>query len=102
MLNVINKAMKILKMNSFLAMGALFFLFSCGDLSQEAEKRLNELREKTAALDTLINKEVDKVLALDSLIDSEKGKVKELDSLVKKAGTKLDSISQKLYKNLKN
>lgn len=67
---------------------------SCGDLTDEAEKRINELRGKTDRLDSLINREVDKVLALDSLINRESEKVRKLDSLIDKSATKIDSVSK--------
>jgi septal ring factor EnvC (AmiA/AmiB activator) len=79
----------------FLLVLSVVFVTACGDLSQEAEKRLNELKNKTESLDSLINEEVDKVSALDSLINSESDKVKKLDSLINKSSSKLDSISKK-------
>ena len=68
-------------------------LSSCSLINDEAERRLNELKDKTESLDSLINKEVDKVLALDSLINSETDKVKKLDSIINESTSKLDSIS---------
>jgi hypothetical protein len=69
------------------------FFSSCHLINEEAEKRLNELKDKTESLDSLINKEVDKVLALDSLINTETDKVKKLDSIINESTSKLDSIS---------
>lgn len=79
---------------------AIFFLFSCSDLSKEAEKKLDELKVKSDSLDSIIIKEVDKVKSLDSLINYENDKVKKLDSLVKKASSKLDSISNEKIKKI--
>ena len=77
---------------------AVFILSSCGDISEKAKKKLNELQKKTESLDSLINKEVDKVLSLDSLINFESDKVKKLDSLINKTSSKLDSISNEKIK----
>lgn len=91
--------------NYFLSILAIFLLYSCGDLRKEAEKGLNELKNKTESLDSLINKEFDKVLALDSLINSENDKVKKLDSLINKNSSKLDSIFNekvKLFEKITN
>lgn len=98
--NRTTEAMKNFFLNYFLVMLAIFFLSSCGDLTKEAEKRLNELENKTETLDSLINKEVDKVLALDSLINFESDKVKKLDSLINKSSSKLDSIAKDKVKIL--
>jgi chromosome segregation ATPase len=87
--------MKKITKNLFLPILAVYFLSSCGDINKEAENKLNELKNKTESLDSLINKEVDKVLALDSLINFESEKVKKLDSLIDKTSSKLDSISMK-------
>ncbi len=76
----------------FLSVLVLLFLVSCSNLSKEAEKRLNELKNKTESLDSLINKEVNKVLTLDSLINNESDKVKKLDSLINNSSSKLDSV----------
>ena len=78
-----------------LLIGGVITLSGCGDLNKEAEKRLNELINKTESLDSLINKEVDKVLALDSLINYESEKVKKLDSLINKSSSQFDSLSEK-------
>lgn len=94
------ETMKNFLKNCFLLMLAIFFLSSCGDLNKEAEKRLDELKNKTESLDSLINKEVDKVLALDSLINRESDKVKKLDSIINKSSSKLDSISKEGVKFL--
>jgi PBP1b-binding outer membrane lipoprotein LpoB len=40
----------------FLTVLVLLFLASCSNLSKEAEKRLDELKNKTESLDYLINK----------------------------------------------
>ncbi|MBE0638702.1 MAG: hypothetical protein IH598_09285 [Bacteroidales bacterium] len=94
------EVMKHFFLNYFLLIMAVFFLSSCSDLSKEAEKRLNELENKTESLDSLINKEVDKVLALDSLITIESDKVKKLDSLINISSSKLDSIAKDKVKIL--
>jgi len=86
-----------MKKRSFLLIPVLILLFSlssCVDFTEEAEKRINELKGKTDKLDSLINREVDKVLALDSLINKESLKVKKLDSLIDKSATKIDSVSK--------
>ncbi|MBN1338799.1 MAG: hypothetical protein JXA03_05710, partial [Bacteroidales bacterium] len=97
-INLINKMMIKINKNYFLPVLAFCFLSSCGDLSKEAEKKLNELKDKTESLDSLINKEVDKVLTLDSLINLESDKVKKLDSLINKTSSKLDSIANEKVK----
>jgi hypothetical protein len=43
--------MKIL----FVSLISLIFLASCAEFSEEAERRLDELRDKTHSLDSLIN-----------------------------------------------
>ena len=68
---------------------------SCVNVSNEVENKLIELKNKTALLDSLINKEVDKVLTLDSIIIKESDKVKKLDTLINKTTLQLDSISKK-------
>jgi len=95
--------MKNISQKYFLLILAAIFLLSCGNLSNDVENKLNELRNKTESLDSLINKEVDKVLTLDSLINGESNKVKKLDSLINKNSSKLDSISKekiKLFKKI--
>ena len=77
------------------------FFSSCHLINEEAEKRLNELKDKTESLDSLINKEIDKVMVLDSLINSETDKVKKLDSFIQQFPSKLDSISNEKVKLLK-
>lgn len=77
----------------FPAVFSLLMLWSCGDLTKEAERRLEQLQTKTESLDSMINQEVNKVLILDSLVNSESEKVKKLDSLINNSSSKLDSIS---------
>lgn len=86
--------------NYFLAILALFLLSSCDEISNEADKRLNEIRNKADSLDSLVNKEFDKVLALDSLVNMESERVKKLDSLIDKTSSKLDSIATEKRKDL--
>jgi septal ring factor EnvC (AmiA/AmiB activator) len=74
---------------------ATFSLAACGNLSNEVENKLNELKSKTESLDSIINKEVDKVSTLDSLINKESEKVKKLDTLINKSSSQLDSISKR-------
>ena len=76
-------------------------LTSCGDLSQKAEDKLNELNAKTDRLDSLVNKELKKVNSLDSLINNEGVKVKKLDSIITKSTTKIDSIANSKMNILK-
>ncbi len=95
--------MKCFQNNLFLTILVTFSLTGCGNLSNEVEKKINELKNKTGSLDSLINKEVDKVLSLDSLINGESDKVKKLDSLINKTSSKLDSIANekiKLYERI--
>jgi copper homeostasis protein CutC len=84
--------MKKISENHFLLVLALGLLTSCGDLSREVDKNLNELKNKAESLDSLVNKEVDKVLILDSIINRESEKVKKLDSLIERSASRLDSI----------
>jgi ABC-type transporter Mla subunit MlaD len=67
-------------------------LTSCEDISNQVDKKLDALDQKTKSLDSLVNKELDKVESLDSLIEKETNKVKKLDSLMEKSGSRLDSI----------
>jgi len=76
-------------------LSSMLLLTSCGNLSNEVEKKLDELKNKTESLDSLINNEVDKVLSLDSIINTESEKVKKLDTLINKTSSQLDSITQK-------
>lgn len=57
-------------------------LVACGNMSQNVENKLNELQNKTNALDSLINQEINKVMTLDSIITKETEKVKTLDTLI--------------------
>jgi hypothetical protein len=84
----------------FLTVMALFFLASCAGFSEEAERRLNELKDKTNSLDSLLNKEFDKILTLDSIIDEESKKVRELDSLILESTSKFDSIRNEKTRKL--
>jgi hypothetical protein len=71
---------------------SLIFFVSCAEFSEEAERRLEDLREKTNSLDSLITREVDKVMTLDSIIEVEGKKVQRLDSIINETTTKFDSI----------
>lgn len=77
---------------------AVSFTACSNDLTNEVKNKLDELKNKTESLDSLINKEVDKVLTLDSLINFESGKVKKLDSLIDKTSSKFDSIANEKFK----
>jgi copper homeostasis protein CutC len=77
----------------FSAVFFLLVLWSCGDLTKEAERRLEQLQSKTESLDSMINQEVNKVMTLDSLVNVESEKVKKLDSLINDSSSKLDSLS---------
>lgn len=92
-----------MKKSAFLVFLFLSFGFfqSCGDLSQKAEDKLNQLDQKTDQLDSMVNKELDKVKKLDTLIESERQKVKKLDSLVNKTTTKFDSLANDKLNKLK-
>lgn len=94
-INLTGNTMKKINKNYLLPILAICFLSSCGDISKEAEKRLNDLNNKAESLDSLINKEVDKVLTLDSLVNRESDKVKRLDSLINEKSSQIDSISKK-------
>lgn len=84
----------------FLPVIFLLLLSSCSNLTEEAEKRINELRDKTESLDSLLNREVEKVWALDSLINRESEKVQKLDSLINNSASKIDSVSKEKIKLL--
>lgn len=75
-----------------------FFVAACGNLSNEVENKLNELKAKTESLDSMINTEVGKVSTLDSLIHEESKKVKQLDTLINKSSAQLDSISKRILR----
>ncbi|MGF1565839.1 MAG: hypothetical protein ACFCUH_10775 [Flavobacteriales bacterium] len=78
-------------------------LWSCGNISDEVECKLQQLENKTKSLDSLVNTEINKVQSLDSLIEQESAKVKQLDTLLNKASTQLDSLSKKggkLFENI--
>lgn len=57
--------------------------------------KLNELKNKTELLDSIIKNEVDRISALDSLINIESERVKKLDTLLNKSSSQLDSISKR-------
>lgn len=90
-----NSTMKYFQKNIIVTISATLLLASCGNLSNEVDNKLNELKKKTESLDSLVNKEVDKVLTLDSLIYKETEKVKTLDTLINKSSSQLDSISKR-------
>lgn len=79
--------------NLFLFVILLLFN-SCSEVSNEIDKKINELKSKTNSLDSLVNNELNKVLSLDSLINMETEKVKKLDSLINRSTSKVDSIIQ--------
>lgn len=81
--------------NIFLTTCAALILASCDNLSNEVEKKLNKLQQKTESLDSLVNEEFEKVTTLDSLILKESEKVKKLDTLLHKSTSQLDSIIHK-------
>lgn len=87
--------MKYNHKNIVFTVSAMLLFASCGNLSNEVENKINELKNKTEYLDSLINTEVDKVLSLDTLIDRESEKVKKLDTLINKSSSQLDSIFKK-------
>ena len=87
--------MKLLSLKLFLLSIISVYVSSCVNVSNEVESKLVELKNKTASLDSLINKEVDKVLTLDSIIIKESDKVKKLDTLINKTTSQLESISKK-------
>ncbi len=73
---------------------------SCNSLSEEVEKKMNNLQNKADSLDALINQEVEKVTNLDSLVNTEQQKVKQLDSLIQKTGSRVDSLAGSKVKQL--
>jgi len=79
--------MKSLSITLSLAFAATIGLTGCGNLSNDVEAKLKELKSKTESLDSLVNQEVDKVHSLDSLINSETEKLNKLDSI---ANAKMD------------
>jgi hypothetical protein len=87
--------MKYFGKTIFFTISVFFLLASCGNLSNEVEGKLNELKNKSESLDSLINKEIDKVSTLDSLIDKESEKVRKLDTLINNSSAKIDSIAEK-------
>jgi len=93
--------MKNLFFKLYLLLIVAVMLTACGNFSAEVENKLDELQNKTGALDSMINKEVDKVLILDSLINGETDKLKKLDSLINKTSSKLDSVAGEKIKRLK-
>lgn len=84
--------MKNLFKSTALTVLLLGSFISCGDLSQKAEEKINELNNKANKLDSLVNKELKKVNELDSIITKEGAKVKKLDSLINTSTSKIDSI----------
>jgi hypothetical protein len=95
-----NKTMNNFPIKTILAIVTFFSVSSCDNISKEVENKVNELKNKTESLDSVIKKETDKVLTLDSLINGESEKVKKLDSLINKNSSKIDSISSKNIKKL--
>jgi len=79
---------------------AVFILSSCSNIGEQAEKKLKELQDKTASLDSLLNNQLDRVATLDSIINTEGVKVKKIDSLINTTSSKLDSIAKDKAKML--
>jgi hypothetical protein len=87
--------------NSFVLITFTGVLISCGDISKQAEEKINQLNAKTEKLDSLVNKELKKVNSLDSIINKEGARVKKLDSLITKSTSKIDSIANSKMNLLK-
>jgi|LakMenEpi03Aug12_release.lakeMendotaPanAssembly.Ray.scaffolds.fasta_scaffold3359222_1 hypothetical protein len=93
--------MKKQKYSNFILITLTGVLVSCGDISKQAEEKINQLNDKTEKLDSLVNKELQKVNSLDSIINKEGAKVKKLDSLITKSTSKIDSIANSKMNLLK-
>jgi peptidoglycan hydrolase CwlO-like protein len=78
-----------------------FGFYSCNDLSQKMDEKLNELENKTKSLDSMVNKELDKVNSLDSIINMEGEKVKKLDSIIHNSTSRIDSLIYQKIENIK-
>ena len=99
----VNIFLTIYSMTNYLLLLVLsVFITSCGGLSSEVDKKLEELNNKARSLDSLVNQELDKVQSLDSLVMVEADKVKQLDSLVEKSTGRLDSMVNEKVGRLKN
>lgn len=94
--------MKCLLRNSLLIITGVGLFTSCGDLSEKAQAKLNELEQKTIQLDSLVNEKFDKVMALDTLINFENKEFQKLETLIDKSSTKFDSIINDKSKLLEN
>lgn len=86
----------------FVSVFGLLILSSCGNVSREVETKINELENRTKALDSFINKEAEKVLTLDSLLNKEQDKIKKLDTLIDKSSSRFDSIKKRTGNLLEN
>lgn len=67
--------MKSIQNKLFLIPVSILFLSACGDITNEVEGKLNDIKNKTESVDSLLNKETEKVKNLDTLIDESTGKV---------------------------
>ena len=67
-------------------------LTSCNEASRRVNEKLDEITNKAAQLDSIVNSELDKVMKLDSLINQEDSRLKKLDSLVNTTSSKVDTI----------
>ena len=70
--------MKSIQNNFFFIPVSVFFLTACGDITNEVEGKLNDIKNKTESVDSLLNKETEKVKNLDTLIDESTTKVDEI------------------------
>ena len=73
---------------------------SCSEASRRVNEKLDEITNKAAQLDSIVNSELDKVMIPDSLINQEDIRLKKLDSMVNTTSSKVDTII-KTFRNKK-
>ena len=87
-----------------LAKASLFSLIlvtaSCGEATRHAEENLDILRRKAEALDSIILVETHKLNHLDSVINTEIRKSVMLDSIINSESKRIDTLIQKMYKQV--
>ena len=73
---------------------------ACGSASQEAENKLDLLKQKAMDLDSILNSEAQRIKVLDSTISHEIMKAGKLDSGVTKEFRRLDSMINRMYRKI--
>ena len=87
-------------MSSFAAILFVSLTAACTQTTREAEKNLERLTKKAAALDSIINVESEKLKMLDSAMIDELSRANKLDSLVNHESTRIDSLLNIIYRKI--